>query len=218
MCFSATASFVTAGLTGIIGVAAMARAEDRRALPLAATPLLFAVQQSIEGMLWLTLPSAPDESVASGLSFLYLLFAEVFWPIYAPLAVWLIEPSASRRRLMLLCLGVGAGVAAAMLGSMLAHPPGARLSAGHIVYVTDRVHFAAVATAYFTATGLSLMLSSQRTILVLGTIVLLGSAIAFVAYWEAFASVWCFFAAAASMVILGHFEWEHRHRLRLAGA
>ena len=66
---------------------------------------------------------------------------------------------------------------------------------------------------YLAATGLPLMLSSQRTVALLGTIVLIGSAIAFVAYWEAFVSVWCFFAAAASVVVLGHFEWARQRRL-----
>jgi hypothetical protein len=33
-----------------------------------------------------------------------------------------------------------------------------------------------------------------------------GSVISYVFYWEAFSSVWCFFAAAASAVIVFHFE------------
>ena len=37
-------------------------------------------------------------------------------------------------------------------------------------------------------------------------------------YWEAFVSIWCFFAAAASVVILCHFEWERRQRLHVADA
>jgi hypothetical protein len=48
--------------------------------------------------------------------------------------------------------------------------------------------------------------------------VLAGSALAYVFYWEAFVSVWCFFAAAASVVILLHFERSRRARLRRAGS
>jgi len=43
-----------------------------------------------------------------------------------------------------------------------------------------------------------------------------GSVIAYHFYRTAFVSVWCFFAAGASLVILGHFEWSHRQRLRNA--
>ena len=42
--------------------------------------------------------------------------------------------------------------------------------------------------------------------MLLGAIVLCGSLFAYFMYWEAFASVWCFFAAAGSVVILVHFE------------
>ena len=92
MCFSATASFVTAGTTAIIGVVALTRANGPRELPLAATPILFALQQGIEGLLWLDLPVAPDGPLSTGLTLLYLFFAEVFWPIFVPIAVLLVEP------------------------------------------------------------------------------------------------------------------------------
>ena len=65
---------------------------------------------------------------------------------------------------------------------------------------------------------MSLTLSTRRAVAALGLLVLVGSVAAYAFYWEAFVSVWCFFAAAASLVILGHFELSHRHRLRAAGA
>ncbi len=45
---------------------------------------------------------------------------------------------------------------------------------------------------------------------------LIGSLVAYIFYWEAFQSVWCYFAAAGSLVILGHFEWSRRRRPALA--
>jgi hypothetical protein len=218
MCFSATASFVTAGVTGVVGIVSLSRANERRELPLAATPLLFALQQSVEGLLWLTLPVAPEESTATGLTFLFLFFAEAFWPVYAPLAVLLIEPDDWRRRLMLGCLAVGAGVSAYLLWWIFSRSHGAAIVHGHIVYVTEYPHSDAIGLAYLAATGLPLLLSSQRTVVALGAIVLVGSTVAYVFYWEAFVSVWCFFAAAASVAILCHFEWSRRRRLRIAGA
>lgn len=85
MCFSAPASFVTAGITGVIGIAALVRVRAPRELPLAAAPLLFALQQIIEGLLWLNLPLAPEGSLSAVLTFLFLFFAEAFWPLYAPI-------------------------------------------------------------------------------------------------------------------------------------
>ena len=49
MCFSATASFSAASITGVIGVATLRQVKHPRELLLAAMPLLFAVQQAIEG-------------------------------------------------------------------------------------------------------------------------------------------------------------------------
>jgi hypothetical protein len=57
------------------------------------------------------------------------------------------------------------------------------------------------------------MLSSQRTVAMLGAIVSIGSIVAWLFYAEAFVSVWYFFAAAASVVILAHFERARRRRM-----
>ncbi len=218
MCFSAEASFVTAAVTGTIGLVSLTRAARPRDLPLAAMPIVFAVQQTVEGLLWLTLPLAPEGAIANGLTLLFLVLAEVFWPLYMPITVLLIEPNELRRRLMMVCLVMGAFVAAHLLWSILAQPHSAAIQGGHIVYVTEYRHSAPRLLAYLAATSLALMLSSRRTLLALGAIILAGSSVTYVFYWEAFVSIWCFFAAAASVVILCHFEWERRQRLHVADA
>lgn len=212
MCFSATASFVTAGVTGAIGVAALTAVRQPGQILLAATPVFFALQQAVEGLLWLDLPLAPDGVTATVLSLVFLLFAQVFWPVYAPCAVLLIEPNARRRHLMLLCLAAGLGVGGWLLWSILSGSHGAVVLACHVVYVTGRRQPAVLGLAYMVATCLSPLLSSRRTVATLGAIVATGSIVAWLFYAEAFVSVWCFFAAASSIVILGHFERARRRR------
>ena len=51
MCFSAPASFTAAAVLLGLGTVTMRRARSRRELPYAAIPLLFGVQQLLEGML-----------------------------------------------------------------------------------------------------------------------------------------------------------------------
>lgn len=54
MCFSATASFSAGVILLGAGVLAVRAARSPRELPLAAIPLLFSIQQLIEGVVWLT--------------------------------------------------------------------------------------------------------------------------------------------------------------------
>ena len=54
MCFSASASFIAGTTLCAVGVATIKRTEARSELPLAMIPLMFGVQQLIEGVVWLT--------------------------------------------------------------------------------------------------------------------------------------------------------------------
>ena len=218
MCFSPEASFTTAGLTGLIGIVCLTRTTSPREIPLAATPLVFAAQQAIEGGLWLNLPAAPHGQAAGVLTLAFLFFALVFWPVYAPLATWWLEPKAPRRRLMLACLAAGTTVATYLAWRAFAGPSDAIIAGGCIVYRIPGGHPLWVGVGYMAATSVPLIASSRRVLRALGAITLVGSVIAYIFYWQAFLSVWCFFAAAASTVILAHFEWARRPIVRLAAA
>ena len=109
MCFSATASFVTVGITATAGIVCLTRIRGWRELPLASLPLIFAGQQAVEGFLWLALPVDPNGPVSSMLTLIFLLYAKVVWPAFAPIAALLIEPEPGRRRLMAICAAIGAG-------------------------------------------------------------------------------------------------------------
>lgn len=216
MCFSPEASFTTAAVTGVIGVLALSRARSLREAPLAATPLLFAAQQSLEGLLWLAAPQAQGGPVSGGLVLAYLIFAKAFWPLFAPAAVMLVEPDAGRRRAMTPWLATGAGVSAYLAWGLASQPYSAQVIEGHMVYRAAQGNPVLVALGYLTATTVPLLLSSHRTIRALGVAVSVGCVAAYGFYWAAFLSVWCFFAAAASAVILVHFEQRRRAAPRLA--
>lgn len=205
MCFSATASFVAAGLTAAVGMYTVSRAEGVRELPLASMPLLFAAQQFFEGGLWLTLPIAPEGAISSWLSHAFLVFALILWPVVAPIAALSVESDVLRRRVIGLCLVIGSSVAAYFLWTMLTHPHQALIAGGHIRYDVGDTPVS-VGGAYMVATTLGLLVSSRRAIALLGVIVLTGSIVSYGLYIETFVSVWCFFAAVASVVIAGHFR------------
>src|SRR6185437_645962 len=108
MCFSATASFSAAGILTLAGAATLSKARDVRERPLAAVPLIFALQQGIEGLLWLTVPSG--HPAGRGFATAFAGLALIVWPLFTPLAVGRAETLRNRRRLILGLTGPGLGV------------------------------------------------------------------------------------------------------------
>ncbi len=212
MCFSATASFLAAGVTGTIGLACVALTASRREWPLAATPVLFAIQQAVEGYLWLSLPDGPDGPLVSHSTVVFLLWAKVLWPTYAPMAVLLIETDKKRRTLAYAFLIAGLTVSAHFLNSIVMGNHEATILGGHIVYNSDNELQLSIRVLYFLAVCGPLLISSHAPVRLFGGIVTLGAATAYAAYWGPFTSVWCFFAAGASVVLL--LSFAHVARLR----
>lgn len=206
MCFSATASFLTAGMTGVVGILTLRRARSFREMPLAAIPLMFAAQQTAEGGLWLVLEQSDPGNWDWPLSQVFLALALVIWPVYAPAAAMALEPPGVRRRIMQLSVLCGVAVSSFFLVQLVMVRHTGYISGHHILYRTDVEHPVLAGVIYLTATALALLVSSQRAVAALGAIVFAGSIIAYVFYADVFVSVWCFFAAASSFVILTHFE------------
>ncbi len=214
MCFSATASFTAAAVTSALGLFALTRTRRLRDLPLAATPVLFAAQQATEGLIWLRMPMGPHATLDGPLVLAYLIFAQAFWPIYAPVAVWIIEQDPKRRRLMAPWIPVGAAVSGYLLWGLLRGHAIASEGNAHILYDAGQAHLTLVGAAYLATVSLPLFMSWDRSIRIFGAIVTVGWLVAYVAYLAEFQSVWCFFAAAASVAVIGHFEVARR-RVRL---
>jgi hypothetical protein len=203
MCFSATASF-TAGVA-LLGMGAVAGVRARRAteLPFALIPGLFGVQQLIEGALWLTFPDrAPLANIV--LTHAYSFFSHVLWPIYVPIAVLLAEPGGRQRKLLMAIAVAGAAVGLYLLYFLVTEPIVSEVVGGHISYRSPHFYAAPVMTLYVLATCVSSLVSSCPTVRLFGaaTLVALLAAYAFFAFW--FISVWCFFAAVLSLIVLVH--------------
>ncbi|MBX9773820.1 MAG: hypothetical protein K2Y71_05350 [Xanthobacteraceae bacterium] len=204
MCFSATASFTAAAVAGSIGAVALWQAcklGDRALLPIAAFPALFAAQQTIEGLLWLDLARPTAGACRPFLTHAFTAYAEVFWPVFAPLAAWLIEPVRWRRHLIGLCLAIGVALSAYLLWKMLGNPYTASAATGHIVYSNGATYPKAIEVPYVLATTISLLLSSHRVIQLLAVVILGGFAVAYWSYRQSYISVWCFFAAVSSIIV-----------------
>jgi len=204
MCFSATASFTAGALLAGIGALTLKLVRRPRDLPFAAIPMLFAIQQLSEGVIWLTFRyDAPQ--LNAGMTHVYSFFSHVLWPVYVPVAVLLMEPSGWRRRALLPFVAAGFAVGGYLLYVMVAYPIVARPTGQHVEYVSPHFFAIATMTLYLMAITFSLVLSSHRTVKSFGVLALLSFGAAYYFYATWFISVWCFFAALLSAVVYFHF-------------
>lgn len=204
MCFSATASFTAGAVLIGIGVLTLRRVNRPREVVLAAIPILFAIQQLIEGVIWLSFQHDVPR-LNTSMTDLYSFFSHVLWPIYVPLAVLLIEPLPSRRRVLAVFAVGGIGVGAFLLYMLFAFPPISRITGHHIEYVMPHFFAGPVMTVYLLSTTISPIVSSHRMVKVFGVLAALAFGAAYYFYATWFISVWCLFAALLSAVIYVHF-------------
>lgn len=205
MCFSATASFIAGAGLIAIGTCTVRQTKRHAELPYAAIPVLFGIQQLVEGALWLTFPDkAPHLNIV--LTHVYSLFSHIFWPIFVPIAVLLLEPVAWRRNVLRLLALAGALAGIYLSYFFVMDPTISRIVGGHITYLSPHFFLGPVLTLYILGTCVSSLFSSHAEVRWFGvaTAASLAAAYAFYANW--FISVWCFFAAAISVIILLYFR------------
>ncbi|MBU1348857.1 hypothetical protein KJ781_02210 [Patescibacteria group bacterium] len=200
MCFSATASFIASGAIGTIGAASLLEAPNGRERAYASVPFIFAAQQAVEGVVWLTLGRTVlnDVLVKS-----YLVFAYAFWPAYIPWAVRMSETSPMRRRMMLPLVIAGWVIGTTGLVAVILSPTPVILSCSHLVYGVPMIN--PLYGLFYVGVGtLVCLLSSSRWIVTFGLALVASCAVAFTVYTNAGPSVWCFFAAILSALVFMH--------------
>lgn len=186
-----------------IGSITVRHAREWSEVPYAAIPLIFGVQQLVEGFLWRSLPA--QNTTAHVLTIAYLLFSNVLWPIYVPVAVWLLEPRSARRRTIAWTVAGGSAVGLFFLAAILTHPVTSAIKGMHIKYHIPHHHDAIAVAVYAAATCLAPLLSTHRTVRLFGIVLTTSMIVAAIVYLRWFASVWCFFAAVVSALVFLHF-------------
>jgi hypothetical protein len=208
MCFSATASFVTAAATGAVGVITIMRVERWYEVPLAATPLIFSIQQATEGLLWLSLGGTTVLLPVTVLANVFVIFALALWPLYSPLAVGLVEGEFRRRILMGLLFVAGIVVAIYGVTGIAEFSYTGCVVGKSISYSNGHPYSNLALAAYVACTCLPPLLSSHRSLWVFGILVAAGLAISTAFFVATQFSVWCFFAAAGSVAVYMYFSRE----------
>jgi hypothetical protein len=207
MCFSAVANFVGSGVLGAVGVVTLTKVKHRRELLFASLPTLFAIHQFTEGFVWLGLDGILSPAVTHDMAAAFILYAQGLLPFLLPLSVFLFEPDSNSRWRMQPFLILGAGTTLYILWALIAYPLEVSVRGNSIVYINQATNNTAVAVLYIIATCGSLFFSKVRSMVVFGAanLAILLIVMAFKRY--AFTSLWCAYAAIASVIILYYF-WQ----------
>ena len=200
MCFSAPVSLIAGATLSAIGVATIRMASRRTQLPFAAIPLLFGIQQILEGMTWLSFRNASPVPNAA-LTFGYSLFSHVLWPIYMPFAVGCLETIAWRKKAIVALQFAGLAVGLYLLYFLIVFPVTSRVLGKHIVYESPHFYIVPVMAFYLLATCASSLVSSHRIIQLFGALSLATFLAAYAIHVATLVSVWCFFAAVLSVIV-----------------
>lgn len=206
MCFSPGASFVSAALLTGIGLATLRKTEHAKEWPLAFIPLFFAIQQGLEGTLWLALMEGRTDMFPVYLGHAYGVFVGIIWPVLVPLSLYLIEPWPKTRWLLLAFLAAGLGLAAYAAHIIFQHGISAIMGPSCIVYENPVLVSWWTIGAYALVTCGPFLVSDARGSTLIGVLNLVALGASYYFYESNMASVWCFFAALISAGVFFHFH------------
>lgn len=211
MCFSAPASFVAGSVLSIAGGATIKKAQSKNEIPAASVPLLFGIQQLIEGLVWLSFGNQQFNTI---ITYVYAIYAHVWWPMFIPTAILMLEKNPTRRRLLQILTVVGAVVGLTLLSTIVFFPVTSAIANHSIQYFLNIPVYLQlpVAIFYAIATFAPPLFSSHRILNYLGVAGIIAAIISNIFYYQTFASVWCFFSAILSIMIYWHFRTKASHK------
>lgn len=212
MCFSPQADLVGGVAIGAIGWDTIRHRRHRRAIALAALPLLLAFHQFDEAFVWWGLQGSIPAAVGHVATWIYLVIAFCILPIYVPAAVMGVEPTRRLRLRMLPFLVLGAAVSLVLLVAMIHGPLSANLGLDHVEYNILLPAGGVVVGLYVVATCGSLLFSGERHIVAFGAANLVAASVLAWLTISGFASLWCAWAAVVSGAIALHLRLSPVHR------
>src|ERR1700722_141614 len=102
MCFSAQTSFTAAAALSVVGIATLSKVRSNKIRPFAVIPFIFAIQQGLEGIVWVTLNAGDAISLLHKIGvYGFLFFADLFWPLWIPGSIYKLEENRLRKKLLL---------------------------------------------------------------------------------------------------------------------
>jgi hypothetical protein len=209
MCFSATASFTSAGLLLVIGGFSFLTAKkiSKRFLLLNLMGFFFAIQQFSEGMIWIGNKTPGPLFWAH----VFLFFAFFVYSWFLAVACRPIARTVKRKKAITVLAGFGFIYGAWLFINVLLTPNiSANLCSLHIYYhilLQGKYPFApwllhgVLTPIYIIFVALPFFLCGRRQMTIAGSVITLLAIVCITVYDHYFVSVWCFYAAIMTLVI-----------------
>lgn len=203
MCFSATASFTAGIVLSGIGVASLKSVKEPNQVAFASIPMVFAVQQLAEGILWLSLTNPKWAGLETMATYSFLLIAQIIWPLWLPAAFILFEKEKRRKNIMKIFLVMGMMIAGYFAYCLSTYNVSASIRDHHIFY--DLAYPLALvpyaAFFYVFSTAATPLFSSNRKVQLIGFIIGIFYVVVRILFQPNLISVWCFFGTLIAIII-----------------
>ncbi|QCX27801.1 DUF6629 family protein [Nocardioides jishulii] len=209
MCFSIGADLTTGVALLPVAVVSLREVRTLRELPFASLPLFFALHQLTEALVWREASDYVSAAVQQAAALAYVLFAFPILPILVPLAVLLLEPRARRLRVAPFVV-LGAVVAGYLGWAVLRGPIEIRQEPHALVYDVGLTYGVMWAVLYVVAVIGPAVMSGYPSIVAFGLLNLVGLSVVAIVYVQAFASLWCVYAALSSALVVVHMVLRRR--------
>jgi hypothetical protein len=203
MCFSAEVSFGASAILVTTGVLTIRKSNKKNQLFFAMIPILFGIQQFMEGWVWVSLQNEGYNIISTVSMFGFLIFAQLIWPVWVPLSAYTLETNKTRKLLITFSLALGIFLALLLGYRFFAYEVSASIEAKHIFYQVG--HFKSTnwwsGIFYLLPALFPFIFSSHKKINILGYLMLLLFVISKVFYIRYMISTWCLFAGVLSIYI-----------------
>lgn len=220
MCFSAVSSIGAGVALSGVGLLTLKKAHRTNQIVFASIPLFFAIQQFTEGALWIALQNPNYASLQQVCTYNFLFFAQILWPIWVPLGVLFMEPKKDRRIVLQIMVALGFVVSVYLGYCLLNYPVKAVALSGHISYEQSypALFGRSIGYLYVLATVVPLLVSRIANMWVMGVAVAVSLLITAILYTDYIISVWCFFSAIISIIVLRIISKYNENRAHLESA
>ena len=186
-------------------------------VPLALVPFFFGVQQLVEGLEWTAIDQGRIEPLTTMGALGFLFFAYCFWMIWIPWSAWSISRSTDSRGLQNRLRWVA--IVATVLGiafylPVVFNPPAVQPavhSTGRLLYDVSNLHSVIhnfVNTepvgelVYWGFIVLPLIAVADKAVKLFGVLIFVSIFLTWITYSATFNSVWCFYCAVLSIVVI----------------